>query len=70
MSFTKEEIHNIVIKQREYFLTNETLNVKFRKEQLKKLKAALLENEKQLTAALHGGTNSTKCIEYRCSCID
>lgn len=32
MSFTKEEIHNIVIKQREYFLINETLNIKFRKE--------------------------------------
>ena len=43
MAFTKEDIHRIVVKQREYFLTNETLSVKFRKTQLKVLKKAILE---------------------------
>ena len=53
MSYTKEQIHEIVLKQREYFLTGATLDVKFRKEQLKKLKEAILKNEKKLTAALY-----------------
>lgn len=52
MSYTKEEIHQIVVNQREYFLTGETLSVKFRKEQLKKLKAAIIKNEKKITDAL------------------
>ncbi len=53
MSYTKEEIHQIVVNQREYFLTGETLSVKFRKGQLKKLKEAILRNQKKITDALH-----------------
>ena len=53
MSYTREEIHQIVVNQREYFLTGETLSVKFRKEQLKKLKEAILRNQKKITDALH-----------------
>ena len=46
------EIKSIVATQREYFATNETLTYKFRKEQLKKLKAALTKWEKPLCEAL------------------
>ena len=53
MSYTKEQIHQIVLNQREYFLSGATLSVKFRKEQLKKLKEAILKNEKKLTDALY-----------------
>ena len=53
MSYTKEQIHQIVENQREYFLSGVTLDVKFRKEQLKKLKQAIINNEKKLTDALY-----------------
>ena len=46
------DIKSIVAAQREYFATNETLEYKFRKEQLKKLQAALLKWEKPLCDAL------------------
>ena len=46
------EIKNIIAAQREYFATNETLTYEFRKEQLKKLKAALTKWEKPLCDAL------------------
>lgn len=53
MSYTKEQIHQIVLNQREYFLSGETLSIKFRKEQLKKLKEAILKNEKKLSDGLY-----------------
>ena len=46
------EIKSIVAAQREYFATNETLTYKFRREQLKKLQAALTKWEKPLCEAL------------------
>ena len=46
------EIKSIVAAQREYFATNETLTYKFRKEQLKRLQAALKKWEKPLCDAL------------------
>ena len=46
------EIKSIVAAQREYFATNETLEYKFRKEQLKKLQAALKKWEKPLCEAM------------------
>ena len=45
-------IKSIVAAQREYFATNGTLDYKFRKEQLKKLQAALIKWEKPLCDAL------------------
>ena len=53
MPYTKEDIHNIVLSQREYFLSNATLDVKFRLEQLKKLKTAIIKNEDKLINALN-----------------
>ena len=70
MPFTKEDIHNIVLKQREYFLTNETLSVKFRKEQLKTLKRAILENQNQLTNALHEDLGRCEVEAYFCDIGD
>ena len=52
MPYTKEDIRNIVLFQREYFLSNATLDVKFRLEQLKKLKSAIINNENKLINAL------------------
>ena len=37
MPYTKQEIHEIVLSQREFFYSGKTLDIKFRKEQLKKL---------------------------------
>ena len=70
MAYTKEDIHRIVLAQREYFLTNETLSVKFRKEQLKTLKRAILENQEQLTKALHEDLGRCEVEAYFCDIGD
>ena len=66
MSYTKEEIHQIVVNQREYFLTGETLSVKFRKEQLKKLREAIIKNAKKITDALHKDLGRHEFEGYFC----
>lgn len=48
----KETIHNIVEKQKAYFLTGATLNVEERIKNLKKLHEAVVNNEEKLRAAL------------------
>jgi len=53
MSFTQEIIHEIVEKQRRFFRTGATLPVEWRIEQLKKLKAAVIEHQDLLKAALY-----------------
>ena len=53
MGYTKEDIHNIVLRQQEFFYTNATLPVKFRKEQLRKLKEAIKKNQEKILDALH-----------------
>ena len=53
MSYTKEDIHRIVEKQREFFNTGVTLDVKFRKAQLRKLRDMITNNAKKITDALH-----------------
>ena len=70
MAYTKEDIHNIVLKQREYFLTNETLDIKFRKEQLKTLRRAILENQDQLIKALHEDLGRCEVETYFCDIGD
>ena len=42
----------ILEKQRQYFLTNETKNIKFRKHQLVLLKQAIISNEQKIYALL------------------
>lgn len=53
MSYTKEEIHSIVERQREFFLSNQTLDLKWRKAQLIKLKEAIIKNREKLEKALY-----------------
>ena len=66
MEFTKESIHEIVVKQREYFLTGATLDVKFRIAQLKKLKEAILRNESKITEALRIDLGRSDTEAYLC----
>ena len=53
MPYTKQEIHEIVLSQREFFYSGKTLDYKFRKEQLKKLKNAINAHQQDLVDALH-----------------
>ena len=53
MSYTKNDIHEIVEKQRKFFHTGKTLDIKFRKEQLRKLKEMLKNNQEKIIEALH-----------------
>jgi len=53
MSYTAERIHDIVENQRTFFHSGETLDVDWRIQQLKKLKAAVLEHENLLQKALY-----------------
>ena len=52
MAYTKEEIHALVENQREFFLSGKTLDVKWRKAQLRKLKEAILTNKQKIIDAL------------------
>ena len=70
MSFTKQEIHEIVESQREFFLSGKTLDVEFRKQQLKKLKKAILDHQKELEAALHEDLGRSECEAYFCDIGD
>lgn len=66
MPYTKEEIHNLVLKQREFFLTGKTLSVKYRIEQLKKLKAAVIKNSAKIEKALHEDLGRCDAEAYFC----
>ncbi len=49
----KQNIGQVLEKQREFFLSGQTLDVNFRKHQLRKLKAAIQKYEKQIMKALY-----------------
>ena len=66
MSYSREDIHNIVNKQKEYFLKGETLSVKFRKRQLKALKDAIIKNEDKLINALKEDLGRDPVEAYLC----
>ena len=70
MAYTKDDIHNIVLKQREFFLTNATLDINFRKEQLITLRRAILENQDQLIKALHEDLGRCEVEAYFCDIGD
>ncbi len=52
MSYTKEQITEIVNKQKEFFLSKQTLDANFRIEQLKKLKKSVIHFEDKIEKAL------------------
>ena len=70
MEFTKERIHQIVLSQREYFLHGETLSPKFRKEQLIKLKNALISHQNELISALHEDLGRCEAEAFFCDIGD
>ena len=70
MEHTKESIHQIVLKQREFFASGQTLDIKYRKEQLKKLKKAIIDNQKQIIDALHIDLGRCEVESYLCDIGD
>ena len=70
MEHTKESIHQVVLSQRAFFSTGQTLSVKFRKEQLKKLKNAIIDNQEQIINALHEDLGRCDVESYFCDVGD
>jgi aldehyde dehydrogenase (NAD+) len=58
---TKEEL---VAAQRAYFDTGKTLGLKFRREALRRLREAVIANERKLMDALHADLGKTGCEAY------
>ena len=65
-AYTRETIGGIVERQRAYFRKGETLDVKFRVTQLKKLKNAILSHEEMLENALHEDLGRSRVEAYLC----
>jgi aldehyde dehydrogenase (NAD+) len=66
MAYDREQIQNTVKAQREFFLSGKTLDVSWRREQLKKLKAAVLRFEPQLIEALKADLERSEAEGYFC----
>jgi len=66
MSYTQEKIGEIVANQRKFFRTGKTLNVNWRLQQLKKLKAAVIAHEEELEKALYKDLGRSKIEAYLC----
>ena len=66
---TKQEISEIVAKQREYFRTGETLDVGFRIEMLKKLRESLEFHQKDIEDALHEDLGRTGTEAWLCDIL-
>ncbi len=66
MAFTQEQIHQTVEKQRAFFRTGQTLDIKWRKTQLKKLKQAVIDNQDMLEKALYEDLGKSCTEAYLC----
>ena len=66
MAYTREDIHQIVEKQKEFFLLGETLDVKYRIQSLKKLRQSLIDYEAEITKALKEDLNRSDAEAYFC----
>ena len=66
MEHEQQELHAVVDSQRAYFRTGATLPVGARIEALKKLKAAVIKNEKRLEEALQKDLGRTAVEAYLC----
>ena len=64
--FTETEISNIVAMQRKFFRTGATLPVKWRIQQLKKLKAAVMAHEAEFLKALATDLGRSRVEAYLC----
>jgi len=56
----------IIKKQREYFCTNETKSLKFRKKQLKLLKKVIVENKDKICKAINEDLGKSEIESYMC----
>ncbi len=63
---TKDEIEYIVTKQRTFFQTGTTLSVKYRMQALKKLKTAIIENQKEIAAAIKKDLGKSETESFLC----
>ena len=70
MEYTRESIHELVLKQRKFFMSNITLDVKFRILQLKRLRQALVDNTKKLEKALYDDLGRCDAEAYFCDIGD
>ena len=61
-----ESIHQLVLDQREYFRTGETLDVNWRIEQLKKLKNGIIKHQDEIIQALHEDLGRHPAEAYFC----
>ena len=61
---SKEDIHKIVLSQKEYFLSGETLDPKFRIAQLKKLREAIQKHSEEIALALKADLNRSEMEAY------
>ena len=66
MAYTPERIQEIVAKQRSFFRSGVTLDVNWRLQQLKKLKAAVIAHEEELEKALYEDLGRSKVEAYLC----
>ena len=66
MPYTQERVHEIVQAQRRFFRSGTTLDVKWRREQLKKLKQAVLDNQQELEEALYEDLGKSAVEAYLC----
>ncbi len=66
MDWTQESISGLVAKQRKFFKTGKTLDVKWRKTQLRRLKRAVIERRGELEAALHEDLGRSDVEAYLC----
>ena len=66
MAYTQETVHAAVEKQRAFFRTGKTLDVQWRKEQLKKLKQAVLDHKDELEKALYDDLGKSPVEAYLC----
>ena len=66
MEYTQEIIHETVSAQRRFFRTGETLDVKWRIAQLRRLKQAVLDNRETLEAALYDDLGKSRAEAYLC----
>ena len=64
--FTEDQVRAIVDAQRKYFRTGETLPVKWRIRQLKKLKAAVIAYETEFEEALAADLGRSRVEAYLC----
>ncbi len=66
MEYTEERIHGIVLHQRKFFRTGVTLDVKWRIEQLRKLKQAVIDHQDMLAEALYEDLGKSPAEAYLC----